>query len=296
MAWLPLGWKAAWLSEIDPFSNAVLAHHYPSTPNLGDIRRIREHDTFQKTEIDLLVGGTPCQGFSLAGKREGMDDDRSQLAVEFLKAVDVKHPQWVLWENVVGALSTGQGRDFGAFVWKLQELGYGVCWRVLDAKNFGVPQQRRRIFVVGHTRDWRPATAVLFGKEDLRWNFEESERKRENPRAKAGKVTQKNSGPIGVEVYNYVETGDVAATLGAGCGSKNSHGPKILDANGIRLPTPVEAERLMGFPDGYTAVPFKSKNTDQLRYKALGNSIAVPVMRWIGGRIQTMDEILAGGG
>jgi DNA (cytosine-5)-methyltransferase 1 len=163
-AWHPLGWQAAWLSEIEPFPCSVLKHHYPDVPNLGDMTK---WETWPDEPIDVLVGGTPCQSFSVAGKRGGMDDHRGQLALSFSAIAKRYKPRWIVWENVPGVLSSGGGRDFGAFLGSLAELGYGCAYRVLDAQHFGVAQRRRRVFVVGHLGDWRRAAAVLFERESL---------------------------------------------------------------------------------------------------------------------------------
>src|SRR5690242_2085928 len=109
VAWDPLGWDAVWLSEIEKFPSAVLAHHYPEIPNLGDMTKLHENKIFQESRIDLLVGGTPCQSFSVAGLRKGLDDPRGNLALEFLRLVDIKKPRWFVWENVPGVLSSSRG-------------------------------------------------------------------------------------------------------------------------------------------------------------------------------------------
>lgn len=189
VAWEPLGWKAQWFSEIEAFPNKVLADHYPAVPNLGDMTKMMERKEFHERPIDLLVGGTPCQSFSLAGLRKGMDDPRGNLALHFLKLVDTARPKWVVWENVPGVLSSWtagkDGRhlietsDFDTFTAGLAELGYGVAGRILDAQYFGIPQRRRRVFVVGYLGDWRPAAAVLFEPESLSGNSPPSRKKRE---------------------------------------------------------------------------------------------------------------------
>ena len=166
-AWHPLGWRAAWFSEIEAFPSTVLAHHYPDVPNLGDMTKIHECEEFQRGAIDLLVGGTPCQSFSVAGLRKGMADPRGNLALVFLSIADRARPRWVVWENVPGVLSSEGGRDFGAFLGGLAELGYGFAYRVLDAQFLGVAQRRRRVFVVGYLGDWRRAAAVLFERASL---------------------------------------------------------------------------------------------------------------------------------
>src|ERR1700722_5201367 len=164
VAWTPLGWRCAFMSEIEAFPRAVLTHHYPETPLHGDFTTIRkgEYDP-----IDVLVGGTPCQSFSVAGLRGGMADERGNLALEYLRLAERLRPRWIVWENVPGVLSSGGGRDFGSIVGSLAELGYGCAWRVLDAQFLGVPQRRRRVFVVGHFGDWRRAAAVLLEREGL---------------------------------------------------------------------------------------------------------------------------------
>jgi DNA (cytosine-5)-methyltransferase 1 len=164
VAWHALGWRPRWFAEIDAFPSAVLAHRWPGVPNLGDFTKIGGDGA----TLDLLVGGTPCQSFSVAGLRGGMDDERGQLALEYLRLARRTRARWLVWENVPGVLSSDGGRDFGAFLGGLVELGYGFAYRVLDAQFFGVPQRRRRVFVVGYLGDWRPAAAVLFERACLR--------------------------------------------------------------------------------------------------------------------------------
>ena len=164
VAWAPLGWKAVAFSEIEPFPCAVLAHHYPDTPNWGDMTKFME---WPDVSIDLLCGGTPCQSFSVAGLRKGLDDPRGNLMLTFGAIAAKYRPQWLVWENVPGVLSSNGGRDFGAFLGMLGQLGYGFAYRVLDAQYFGVAQRRRRVFVVGCLGDWRRAAAVLFERHSL---------------------------------------------------------------------------------------------------------------------------------
>ena len=213
VAWNPFGWEAAWLAEIDPFCNAVLQHHYPEVENLGDI-----HDVGASAgAIDLLVGGTPCQSFSVAGLRAGMDDPRGNLALEFLRVADRTRPRWVVWENVPGVLSSNNGRDFGAIVGALGELRYGWAYRVLDAQYFGVPQRRRRVFVVGHLGDWHRAAAVLFERQSLSGHPAPG---RETGQGAAGTL----KGGTGSRGWPDPSDGNggglVAGTLGGGTGSR----------------------------------------------------------------------------
>lgn len=167
VAWNPLGWKAVAFSEIEPFPCAVLAHHYPDTPNWGDMTKYKE---WPDVPIDLLCGGTPCQSFSVAGLRKGLDDPRGNLMLTFGAIAAKYRPKWLVWENVPGVLSSNKGRDFGAFLGMLGQLRYGFAYRVLDAQFFGVPQRRRRVFVVGCLGDWRSAAAVLFERHGLSGN------------------------------------------------------------------------------------------------------------------------------
>jgi len=168
VAWEPLGWAPIAFAEIEKFPSKVLAHHYPGVPNLGDMTKFREWD-IERGSVDVLVGGTPCQSFSVAGLRKGLDDPRGNLALTFVAMVDHYRPEWVIWENVPGVLSSSGGRDFGSFLGALGQLGYGFAYRVLDAQYFGVPQRRRRVFVVAHSSgDSRRAAEVLFEPESLR--------------------------------------------------------------------------------------------------------------------------------
>ncbi len=169
VAWQPLGWECAWTSEIEPFPAAVVDHHW-KLKNLGDMTKLTEEMLNERGAVDLLVGGTPCQSFSVAGLRGGLADPRGNLALRFVQLVGVLRPSWVVWENVPGVLSSAGGRDFGTFLGALAELGYGFAYRILDAQWFGVAQRRRRVFVVAHARDWRRAAAVLFERESLLGN------------------------------------------------------------------------------------------------------------------------------
>jgi DNA (cytosine-5)-methyltransferase 1 len=166
LAWEPLGFRPAWFAEIDPFCSALLAHRFPGIENRGDFTAIGE----DASPIDVLAGGTPCQSFSIAGRRGGLDDSRGNLALEFCRLAGRLRPRWIVWENVPGVLSSNKGRDFGTILEALANVGYGCAWRVLDAQFFGVPQRRRRVFVVGHLGDWRRAAAVLLEREGLRGN------------------------------------------------------------------------------------------------------------------------------
>jgi site-specific DNA-cytosine methylase len=164
VAWEPLGWEPAAFAEVEQFPSAVLAHHWPQVPNMGDMTR---HESWNLGAIDLLVGGTPCQSFSVAGLRKGLHDPRGGLMLTFLEIAQRQRPRWIVWENVPGVLSSHGGRDFGAFVGALGALGYGWAYRVLDAQWFGVAQRRRRVFVVGCLGDGAAAATVLFESESV---------------------------------------------------------------------------------------------------------------------------------
>jgi len=166
VAWKPLGWQCSWTSEIEPFPAAVVEHHF-GFANVGDMTKITEEMLDEHGPVDLLVGGTPCQSFSVAGLRGGLADPRGNLALRFVQLAAVMQPKWIVWENVPGVLSSGKGRDFGTFLGALGELGYGFAYRILDAQWFGVAQRRRRVFVVGYLGDWRRAAAVLFERESV---------------------------------------------------------------------------------------------------------------------------------
>jgi DNA (cytosine-5)-methyltransferase 1 len=170
VAWEPLGWTPVGFSEIDPFASAVLAHRFPNVRNYGDITKHHEWD-IGRGSVDVLVGGSPCQAFSVAGLRKGLDDPRGQLTLVYLQLAARLEPEWIVWENVPGVLSADGGRAFGAFLGGLAELGYGFAWRVLDARFFGVPQRRRRVFLVARRAgDWQRPAEVLLEPAGLCWN------------------------------------------------------------------------------------------------------------------------------
>ena len=516
VAWHDLGWEAVAYSEIERFPSEVLAHHYPTVPNMGDMTKYKEWNLNES--IGLLVGGTPCQSFSVAGLRKGLEDPRGNLALTYIGLLDKFRPKWCVWENVPGVLSSNGGRDFGSFLGALVECGYGFAYRVLDAQNFGVPQRRRRVFVVGCLGDWEAPAKVLFERESLFGDIKKSRKTREDStgytpssfggygegvgtlrnaggdlgggsetlvyethpadsrvkemgdvcqtvtsrwgtgggnvpiavqdvtgrdKAQNGKgwsddgvsytvdthatqgvwwdgrdqsaslttrchdqfmpdkgnfaaviqsvsfepgITKREGNPArvvhelsstlradmgdnqvavaysiredaiannfsatelnvtpalqalrpsvqshhaqtfiaeAVDVYNQTVDGQITATLTEACGGTNTSGPKIMSRSfnvnarpdemkledeksgtltnsqnsgllqgmAVRRLTPVECERLQGFPDNYTNIPWKGKDApDSARYKAMGNSMAVPVMRWVGQRIQEIEN------
>jgi DNA (cytosine-5)-methyltransferase 1 len=327
VAWHDLGWEPQWFSEIEQFPSEVLKHRFPAVPNLGDMTTINQNPIADERPIDLLVGGTPCQSFSVAGLRKGLADPRGNLMLTFLSIADKFRPKWVVWENVPGVLSSNGGKDFGTFLGALGELGYGFAYRVLDAQHFGVAQRRRRVFVVGYLGDWRVAAAVLFERESLQGNTKPSRKKREEVASNAegsvreagswwdggqvaGTLTKQNANgaqrmpdkdnfgavlqAVGLDFYNQCITGDTFQTVSTRINASTTGG--VMHSMAIRRLTPKECERLQGFPDDWTKIPYRNKEADQCpdgpRYKACGNSMAVPVMRWIGERINLIESML----
>ena len=315
VAWHSLGWKPQWFSEIEKFPSAVLQHHYPDTPNHGDMTSFKE---WPNDPIDVLVGGTPCQSYSVAGLRKGLDDPRGNLMLTYLAIAAQYRPKWLVWENVPGVLSSNRGRDFGTFLGALGQLGYGFAYRVLDAQYFGLAQRRRRVFVVGYLGDWKRAAAVLFERESLSRHPAPSRETREEI-AETVTTRSGNGGggglgtdeacagylqptwPAKVASNHFVPavSNALCARDYKGARPEADQGAPVIafgaPASAVRRLTPTECERLQGFPDNYTQIPYRNKPAESCpdgpRYKAMGNSMAVPVMRWIGERINMVNSI-----
>ena len=357
VAWKDL-MKPVGFAEIDEFPSAVLKHHYPNTPNFGDITKYKEWKL--ETDPDLIIGGTPCQSFSVAGLRGGLSDSRGNLTLTFVNILNRFRPKWFIWENVPGVFSSNKGRDFHSFTEGLQAIGYSIGWRVLDAQYFGLAQRRKRVFVVGNnTGDIRGITEVLFERESLLRDLAQSrqkgkdatkkvrERSTEHDQRKKGisvfdmqriseygngeksstlkrrdykdhtdlvvdtvssfsahmsepMVHKDKSGTLQAKnptaiVYQSNQTdarvkdmGDTCQTVIARWGTGGNNQP-LVQQSVIRRLTPVECERLQGFPDNYTQIPWKGKAKedcpDSHRYKALGNAMAVPVIQFLGKNI-----------
>ena len=452
VAWHDMGWEPVAFSEIEPFPSEVLKIRFPNTPNWGDMTKF---NTWPDATINLLVGGTPCQSFSVAGLRQGLKDPRGNLMLTFLGIAQRYKPKWIVWENVPGVLSSNGGKDFGSFLGALGELGYGWAYRVLDAQWFGVAQRRRRVFVVGCLGDQRAAAEVLFESEGVSRNPAPSREKRQTAPAStegsvgegskwwdggqvAATLTKQNANgaqrmpdkdnfgavlepvphafkvrggspvetgeyggtpgksagkgyigqdelvftiaatqdqhisvpyrkvrraqstedfeswqqdevsntintfdvgdirstnvvaqpvvidraafnqgenaqyepkieeaetmpslvargpravgqPVAVDTYNQTINEDTTQTIGSSASDVNHYGTVLNPTMAIRRLTPVECERLQGFPDNWTRIPWKKKPEEECpdgpRYKACGNSMAVPCMKWIGRRI-----------
>lgn len=182
----PLGWEPLLFSEIEEFPSAVLKARFPSVPNLGDITKINWKEAVRDFgRPDIVVGGSPCQSFSIAGGRTGLEG-ASGLMWEYVRCVREVKPDWLLWENVPGALSSSHGEDFRCLLEALDACGYGLAWRVLDAQFFGVAQRRERVFVVGRLGDVERPCEVLFEPESLSWDTPSSREKRQELAAGAG--------------------------------------------------------------------------------------------------------------
>ena len=452
VAWHPLGFTPVGFSEIEAFPCAILSTRFPQIPNHGSLTEYKSWP-IEPGAIDLLVGGTPCQSFSVAGLRKGLEDPRGNLALVFLGLADKLKPRWIVWENVPGVLSSNGGRDLGSFLGALVQLGYGFAMRVLDAQHFGVPQRRRRVFVVACLGDWRAPAEVLLESDCVRRDPKKGRAKgqgvaasseggavpyRKSRRAQSvddcetwveadasntlnnfdlgdtrtthavvepfawtqnqreevrilgdktgalalpgthqsnyiaepqvyenhpndsritgpldvaptvvsrfgtggGNVPLVNNEPVAFQPGNLMrkagadpstetfptlkcDAGDqmphiaypVAAAFKSGQGAAsrsigwdenvsptlpaNAGGntaPAVIGtmtAMAVRRLTPVECERLQGFPDNWSRISWKGKPEEQCpdgpRYKACGNSMAVPVMRWIGERIANYE-------
>jgi len=404
VAWHPLGWEAAWLSEIEPFPCAVLKHHYPQVPNLGDMTLLPNRIASGEVEApDVFCGGTPCQAFSVAGLRQSLDDSRGNLslifceianAIDNIRLIQQSSPAIIFWENVPGVLNT-KDNAFGCFLAGLAgesdalipsggrwtDAGFidgpkrAVAWRVLDAQYFGLAQRRKRVFVIASARDDFDPAEVLFEFDGVRRDIAPSRETRKEVATDAipsianclettcndysradgfNMICTDITGPLTARDYKGISSDDcnptmmkliayenhpadsrvkemgetcttvtsrwgtgggnvpfvqtvaysiredakantfsateldVANSIGALQPSPQSHHAQVFVSNtmAVRRLTPKECERLQGFPDGYTDIRPKGKDTpDGSRYKALGNSWAVPVVAWIGKRI-----------
>ena len=413
VAWEPLGWQPAWFAEIEPFPCAVLSHHWPHVPNHGDMTQLVGKILNGSVEApDVLVGGTPCQAFSVAGLRGSLDDERGNLtlvlirildAIDFIRARNGQPPCILVWENVPGVLNT-KDNAFGCFLgglagenlplepagkkWTNAGAVFGpareIAWRILDAQYFGVPQRRRRVFVIASAGCLRPAE-ILFERQSQAGHPAAGAEAGQNPAAAApagshwddpanphptlnqsgcgGIIGQSNQEifsqrgggliPVRMRSFGDYIQDDTASTVkardhkdatdlivvhgrqdpctsdqafaldcqpsgntnvvcihgntigrqlhngGNGTGAiqdgtsytltaTDSHA--VSDGLQLRRLTPTECERLQGFPDNHTLIPWRGKPAadcpDSPRYKAIGNSMAVPVMRWIGRKIK----------
>lgn len=288
------GYQCVGTCEVDPHASAVVRHNYPDTQEFGDVSSFHAE---QAGPFDLLVGGWPCQGNSLAGRRLGLDDPRSGLFGEVHRIAREGSPKWLLLENVVGALSVNGGRDWAAVVGSLVDIGYGVAWRVFDAKFAGVPQRRRRVYLVGCRGDVGSAGRVLLEPEGVPWDVEEGIQKEER-RLSSGP----SGGPVrGIEgvVFGWnCRADDFSPSTVSPCLDTDGSGSIGLWSIGDRprKASPVEYERLQGLPDDYTRYGTRPDGSmyelrKSARYKMVGNGAAVPEIRWIGRRIMQQESV-----
>ena len=255
-AWSHLGWHPVAFSEIEPFPCSVLAHHYPETPNWGDMTKFEE---WPNVAIDLLCGGTPCQSFSVAGLRKGLADPRGNLMLTFGSIAAKYRPRWLVWENVPGVLSSNGGRDFGALLGMLGQLGYGFAYRVLDAQYVrveshprAVPQRRRRVFVVGHSGGlWQRSAAVLFERESLRGH---PTPRREAGQNASGTISARTDGGGGLGTDFELGGGLVPAIVGQAMSSKWAKGTAgpAGDEHHNLIPVPFDTTQITS-PGNYSA-------------------------------------------
>jgi DNA (cytosine-5)-methyltransferase 1 len=208
VAWAPINWQPVFCSEIEPFPCAVLNINRPEVPNYGDMKKFKE---WPDATVELICAGTPCQAFSVAGLRKGLDDPRGNLTLVFLGILQRYRPRWVVWENVPGVLSDKTGA-FGAFLGGLGQLGYGFAYRVLDAQYFGVPQRRRRVFVVGHLGNWQYPAAVLFERHSLQGHTPPSRKTGQKP---TGTISARTKGGGGLGTDFECAGGLIAHSLRA---------------------------------------------------------------------------------
>jgi len=255
--------------------------------------------------IDLIYGGFPCQDVSVAGKRAGLDGERSGLWFEFERILSELRPRWAVIENVPGLLSSNKGRDFAVILDGLEELGYSVGWAVLDAQNFGVPQRRRRVFIVAGATG-RSVEQVLSLCESCGGNTETSAA----PRARIADTPESGvaralGGVGGGQDYSSSKgtlvIPDLVGALpdgahhGGGTNGQDAYTGRVFPAvGGVRRLTPLECERLMGWPDDHTRYTAGGKEiADSHRYRMAGNGVVASVAEWIGHRIVAVDGGLA---
>jgi len=261
----PKDWKCVGFAEIDKYASAVLKYHFPNIKNYGDVYAIKWNEI---PDFDLLSGGTPCQDLSISGKRAGLAGARSRLFFEFIRALKEKKPKYFIWENVKGALSSNGGFDFARVLLEFSEAGYNLWWQVLNAKDFGVSQNRERVFIVGFRE--RSPPEVFFEPENS---------------GKANKPIEitKNQAQ-GYRVYNAEGIAIALRSNGGGVGEKT--GLYQISSKQIRRLTPVECERLMSWKDNWTCYGIDKKGnkfelSDTQRYRLIGNGVVSNVVKEI---------------
>lgn len=304
VAWNPIGYSFKWFSEIADFPSRLLKEKYPKTQNMGDMNGIPDFIRKQKISApDIVCGGTPCQAFSLAGWKNGLNDTRGNLTIKFVDIIEANDeirknsglsPSVVFWENVEGVL-TDKTNAFGCLIaslagfdgvsdclrWPTAGIVKGkkrnIAWRVLDAKYFGIPQQRRRLYLLAGGKEFNPEN-VLFERKTAP----------QNKYPKSPLLFEKDGHKFEVfreytdclySAYGTKWNGNAAAYNGS---------LYIVQDERIRRLSPLECERLMGFPDNYTDLRGATRTN---RYQAIGNSWAVPVIKWIGLRLRDYNNM-----
>lgn len=277
-----VGMETVWQCEKKPFCLDILAKQWPDVPRVEDITEVDPNDI---PEAEIWAGGFPCQDISLArmGPRSGLRGKQSGLFYDFANLIEARRPEIVVLENVAALLSSHDGRDFAIILRTLADIGYGVAWRVLDSRYFGVPQSRSRVFIVGSLRGAEAAGSILFESER---GDRDSEKSRQNGK----KATSPFAISVGDSGRGFVKklAHCLYAESARHTGTDWSRNYVSYPEGRVRRLTPLETERLQGFPDNWT-MPVKAvANLDALdsaRYHACGNAVSVPVVQWIGQRI-----------
>lgn len=272
------------MCEIDKYAQKILKRHFPYAKLHDDVRKV----SYEQGTIDLICGGFPCQDLSLAGKRRGLDGQRSGLWFEFARIIKETKPKWVVIENVQGLLSSNGGADFTTVIQWLVQCGYGVGWRVLDSQGFGLAQRRKRVFIVGSYGSKRGCEILLEQNLVQVHNRKTKEKGYNNPKENSFDVVGDSRNKINSfqEVYSMQGADDFLVNYQISFTLTKSNVNKIIifeeqHKNGkIRRMTPIECERLQGFDDNWTA-----GQSDTQRYMQLGNAVSVNVAEWIGNRI-----------
>lgn len=274
-------------SEIDPYAISIYRSHFPNHKLYGDVTKIKPEDL---PDFDLLVGGFPCQAFSIAGNRRGFADSRGTLIFQIARIVEYAKPRYLLLENVKGLLSHDKGKTFETIIRTLDELGYDVQWQVLDSKDFGLAQNRQRVYIVGNLRGtYRPEVFPIreTSPKDI---VQGSPVVAVREATKAGYALASIGDGVDVSFANSkFRRGRVAKGLCHTLTTKGDAHTPTHDGRLRRL-TPLECERLQGFPDGWTETGMDENGklvsiSDAQRYKCLGNAVGVPVVEAIISRL-----------
>lgn len=302
------GLTTEWFCEIDPYRREVLAAHWPDKPIYTDVKEVHT-DGLVPAPVDVLVGGFPCQDLSSASaKRAGLAGKRSGLFWELHRITAAARPRWLVVENVVGLLSGHGGRDFAVVLDALESIGYQATWRVLDSRYFGVPQRRRRVFIVAARADVGAdrAAQVLLDPEGSGWRPQSRLKTAAHAAAAARGRLEGRGRSVGVQRpidllnplfgVDSVPVDTHVGTLKTDCGRRLDaeaiDGRQVLVVPrppvNVRKLLPVECERLQGWPDQWTA-PDGVKVSDTKRYAAIGDGVTAPVAEWIGRRLREVE-------